>query len=377
MVACHHTHPRPRFSEWWEPALTAGTESAGARAFAIGLLACSPEMRKHLDPIPNSYGPTNQLLIIADQDLWDGEVGESFRNYFASAYPILPSPEPIFDLKHFTPLDLQTDPLRKELRNYIILADLSDTASPTMRMMQKDIGTEKLRKAREDVNFSTSVGQDKWAKSQLVIYLFSYGKEELKAQIARAFPAIKKRVDQANWNKVDATVYLDGENNVAKEDLSAVMGFDLRIPGEYDIVLNEENTIWMRRENSESSSNLVIHKQAYKNKEQLTKEALKALRDSIGKKYVSSRIPGTYMKVNDVDLPMLAEVRNIDGNYAMEARGIWELVNDYMGGPFLSYVTVNPKTNELIFIDGFVHAPGRKKREYMQGLEHNIKTIEF
>ncbi len=343
----------------------------------FGLTACSSEVRKQLNPVPNSYGPTNQLIVIADKDLWEGSVGDTFRNYFESAYPILPQPEPIFDLKHFTPLDLEKQPIRKELRNYVILADLASNSSPTMRLMQADIGTEKLREAREDVNYSTSVGEDKWAKDQLVIYLFSYGEAELKRQIERAFPAIKKRVDKANWNKVDATVYLDGENNNAIADMNETMGFDLRVPGEYDIVLNEENTVWMRRENAESSVNLMFHKQPYKDKGQLTKEALKALRDSIGKKYVSSRIPGTFMQVNDIDLPMLSEVRNINGNYAIEARGIWELVNDYMGGPFLSYVTVNPKTNELIFIDGFVHAPGRKKREYMQGLEHIIQTIEF
>ncbi len=339
--------------------------------------ACSPEVRKQFDPVPTSYGPTNQLIVIADKELWEGAVGDTFRYYFASAYPILPQPEPIFDLKHFTPLELETDPIRKELRNYVVLADLSDNGSPAMRFVQEDLGTEKLRKAREDVDYSTSVGQDKWARNQLVIYLFSYGEQELAAQIARAFPAIKKRVDKANWDKVDATVYLDGENNNAIADLSTVMGFNMRVPGEYDVVLNEENTIWMRRENPESSANLMLHKQPYTDEQQLTKEALKALRDSIGKKYVSSRIPGTYMQVNDVDLPMLVEVRNIDGNYAIEARGIWELVNDYMGGPFVSYVTVNPKTNELIFVDGFVHAPGRKKREYMQGLEHIIQTIEF
>ena len=339
--------------------------------------ACSPEIQKQLNPVPNSYGPTNQLVVVADEDLWEGAVGDTFRYYFSSAYPILPAPEPIFDLKHFTPLDLETDPLRKQLRNYIFLADLKNNASPAARLLQEDLGVEKMRKAREDVNYSTNVGEDKWAHNQLVVYLFAYGEEALTSQIKRVFPAVKKRVDKANWDKVDATVYLDGENNNAKLDLTAAIGIQMRVPGDYDIVLNEENTVWLRRETSESSANLMVHKQPYTSRTQLTKDNLKNLRDSIGKKYVSSRIPGTYMQINDVDLPMLSEVKNINGNYAVEARGIWELVNDYMGGPFLSYVTVNPKTNELIYIDGFIHAPGRKKREYMQGLEHIIQTVQF
>ncbi|MEM9990478.1 MAG: DUF4837 family protein [Bacteroidota bacterium] len=341
------------------------------------LSACSPEMRKQLDPVPNSYGPTNQIVVVADTDLWQSAIGDTFRYYFSSAYPILPAPEPIFDLKHFSPSELNADPLRKQLRNYIFLANLEDASSSATKMLEEDLGTEKFRKAREDANYSTNAGEDKWAHNQLVIYLFSYGQQELTRQIIRAFPAIKKRVDKANWNKVDATVYLDGENRKAATTLRTDMSVTMRVPGDYDVVLNEENTIWLRRETDESSTNILLHKQPYERKAQLTKAHLKAVRDSLGRRYVSSRVPGTYMQINDIDLPMLSEVKSIGGNYAVEARGIWELVNDYMGGPFVSYVTVNPTTNELLFVDGFVHAPGRKKREYMQGLEHIIQTIKF
>ena len=70
-------------------------------------------------------------------------------------------------------------------------------------------------------------------------------------------------------------------------------------------------------------------------------------------------------------------VKTINNNYALEARGVWELENDFMGGPFISYLIHNPQKGELLFIDGFVYSPGERKREYMQHLEHIISSVEF
>ena len=59
------------------------------------------------------------------------------------------------------------------------------------------------------------------------------------------------------------------------------------------------------------------------------------------------------MKVNDKDLPMFTYNTQVNNSYALEARGIWELENDFMAGPFISYLVHNPTKNELYFLDGF------------------------
>ena len=54
-----------------------------------------------------------------------------------------------------------------------------------------------------------------------------------------------------------------------------------------------------------------------------------------------------------------------------------EIVNDYMGGAFISYLILNPNTNELLFADGFLHAPGKDKRDFMEHLNYILNTIKF
>jgi hypothetical protein len=121
----------------------------------------------------------------------------------------------------------------------------------------------------------------------------------------------------------------------------------------------------------------MVKKMKYEEEDQLSKEYLLNLRDSLGKEYVSSTIEGSYMRVNREDLPIIYNTTRVSGHYAVEARGIWEIVDDYMGGAFISYLVLNANTNELLFIDGFLHAPGEEKRDLMEHLDYIIHTLKF
>ncbi|MCB0546950.1 MAG: DUF4837 family protein [Phaeodactylibacter sp.] len=344
---------------------------------AFLLQSCSEETQRGLRPIPTAFGNLNEIVVIMDADMWDGAIGDTLRYYYSSAYPLLPQPEPIFDLRFFTPEELNKDPLRKELRTYLVVGNLNDRNSPATKMIINDIGEEKARKAKEDKDYNSALGRDKWAKGQLLIYEFGYSEDELMAVLKENFPAVRKRVNEHDSKKVDAYVYLNGQNKRLEEEIKEDMGVSMRIPSDYFRAINDDEIIWIRRETDETSSSIILKKIPYTDRSQLTKENIIALRDSIGRKYISSTLPNTYMQTNGVDLPVLAYVTKINGYYTLEARGIWEIVEDYMGGAFVSYLILNPNTNELLFVDGFLHAPGEDKRDLMQYIEHIIRTLKF
>ena len=93
---------------------------------------------------PNALGKMNEVVVICDDMLWDAGPGDSTVYYFESPYPIMPAPEPLFDLRHFSTEDLNMDRLRKELRTYLVLADLSDSESLTTQMVKNDLGEQMI-----------------------------------------------------------------------------------------------------------------------------------------------------------------------------------------------------------------------------------------
>ncbi|GJM35004.1 MAG: DUF4837 domain-containing protein [Saprospiraceae bacterium] len=347
-------------------------------AMMFSLTSCSEEVQQSLQPVPLAFGKLNQVMILADDQIWEGPVGDTLDYYYGAAYPILPQPEPIFDLRQISPELLDKDPIKKQLRSFFIIANLNDTESPTTQLVLRDIGEEKARRAKEDPSYNSIVGKDKWAKGQLLIYQFAYSEDALIENLKNNFPAISKRITEADQPRIEATIYFEGENKKAESEIMEEMDVTIRVPADYnEVPLEEENLIWMRKETAELSSNLMLHQVDYLNETQLTSEGIKAIRDTLGRKYISTTIEDTYMRINDIDLPMFTSVKSINNNYTLEARGIWEIVNDYMGGAFVSYLIHNPEKKKLLFIDGFIHAPGKEKRDYMQQLEYIMATVRY
>jgi Domain of unknown function (DUF4837) len=350
--------------------------------FAIGLVclssffSCSVDMAQ-LEPRNKAYGHANQLVVIADQTLWEGAVGDTFRYYFSSAYPILPQPEPFFDLLHWTASEVISEPIRQRKRNYLVLGDLSKGDSPATQMILEDLGEQNRARAKSDNTFNSTMGKNKWAEGQTLVYLFGNSEEELAQNIKTKFPAISKRINEADSDLIGASAYAAGESAELSNLIKERLGVSIRIPSDYILAIEDGRTMWLRKETDFISSNIMLQKLEYQNKEQFTKEGIKAIQDSLGRKYVSTEIENTYMHSNDVDLPMLTKVITLNEHYAVEARGIWEIVNDFMGGPYLSYLIHNPSTNELLFVEGFVHAPGKNKRDYMQQLEYIFQSVKL
>ena len=53
--------------------------------------------------LPNSSGNINELSVIIDNNLWQGEVGENLREHFARNVRGLPQQEPLFTLNQLPP----------------------------------------------------------------------------------------------------------------------------------------------------------------------------------------------------------------------------------------------------------------------------------
>ena len=58
-----------------------------------------------------------------------------------------------------------------------------------------------------------------------------------------------------------------------------------------------------------------------------------------------------------------------------ELRGLWESVNDKMGGPFYEFSFIDKTGENVISVGGFVYAPEEDKRDYLREVEAIVKTV--
>ena len=73
----------------------------------------------------------------------------------------------------------------------------------------------------------------------------------------------------------------------------------------------------------------------------------------------------------------MKEIR-VNKSYCAEVRGLWKMKNGgAMGGPFVSHTRLDEINHRMITIEGFVFAPGTKKRNPMRQLEAIIYSAKL
>lgn len=326
-------------------------------------------------PKPKALGKMNTINIITDQQMWESSVGDSIRYYFGSEYPVTPRPEPLFDLRFFPGEKIEYEEAIRELRVYLVVVDLSDSESSTTKMLKRDIGEAKFNQAVKDPKFTTSVGKNKWATNQLIIYVFGNTHEEIFTEIRENFGAIALRVKAHDSDQLTSFTYAKGENIGLSKLLKEKYGYNFIVPGDFKVAIDEpdNNYFDIRKDLDDNILTISFSTFPYTNTNQLEKAYFIDKMNENGRKRNFSNEANSYMVVNDVDLPILEYSFEKEGSYGKEFRGIWELEKDFIGGPYIGYLIINEDKREVLMVNSWVMAPGKKKRKYLQQLELIVK----
>ena len=293
--------------------------------------ACGDDFSSRMQPKKTSFGPLNQMVVMAEPQVWS-EMRDTVYYMFAAPYPILPQPEPLFDLLHYTPADIADKPARRHLRTYLILVDGSDTTSRNYRMAKTDL--KEVRAEGLEQNMIVKVARDKWARNQLVVYVIGANINVLEKALARNHQKIIERVREFEKKPRGAQVYMNGRNKSLSRMVMDSLGVGIDFPKLAEAARVNSNIAWIRMETEKSSSSIVITSFPYEDAAQLSKDSMIQRRNAIMKRHIRSGTPGSDMVVNDQDLPLTYRNIELNGYNTYEIRGVWEMTNDFMGGPF-------------------------------------------
>lgn len=347
---------------------------------AVFLLSCGPNTpQERTLTLPSAIGNAHQMLLVADENFQKSSLIDSIDFYISNVFMIVPKMENRIDMDMVKPKDFQG---YYKQRRHIIFIDALDRQSATAKAIRKALGEEKVRRAKEDKSYRMAVENNKWAKGQQIIYLFAPTMDELGEVIEKFSNRIIKKVYDFDEPLVRASAFAGGLNEGTIGELQSKLNLRIDIPQGYKIASDkfiDDNTMWLRQENSRIGYNLIVRTMDYNEGSELTKENIIKIRNEIGKAYISTRIKGAYMatEVQNRPFPVFNET-NINGNYALEARGLYKMVGDYMGGPFISYMVYNKAANRVVFMDGFLQAPAKEgHREFLLRLDLIMNTLKF
>ena len=132
------------------------------------------------------------------------------------------------------------------------------------------------------------------------------------------------------------------------------------------------------KELEKSSLGIFIYTTPYTDTLQLEPNDLISERDRMMQRYVPGPTTGSFMTTEKEDMPpMVSYISYFPTGFAAEMRGMWCLVGDYMGGPFVSYTFPDNRTGNLVTLEGYIYYPNQFKRNDLLQVQSILFSISM
>lgn len=312
----------------------------------LAMVSCK-ENSKNKRFLPPSTGSENSLMVVMDNELWRGDIGDKVRELFARPALGLMPEQPILSITQIPPQVFSG----------------AVTHSRSVLYIQQD----SLAIAHVKSNVYAQPQKVAVVKGTTYNELVG-GLEKVAENAISSFKMVELTEAQKRFKR-----------SLNKEGaLQESFGISMTIPSAYRVGKQEDNFVWLDRQIPKGNMNIVVYsmpEDSFKNDSTFVRDII-SMRDSIGKKFIPGPDDGTYMITEKAFAPYVfpAEISGLKG---AESRGIWEINGYPMAGPFLTYILNDKANNRKLVLEGFAFAPSTQKRDYMFELEAILKTVKL
>lgn len=300
---------------------------------------------------PTSSGNPYEMLVVMDKDMWENRpAGRALFEVLDTDVPGLPQPERSFRISQIGPSHF--DRVMRIFRN-IIVADIQPIyTQPKLKYTRDAYASPQMImtiQAPDEESFAEYVAHNK----QVILDFFT--KSEMNRQIA----SLKKK-----------------HNDLISTKVGSLFGCDVWIPVDLQNYKVGKDFLWASTNRATADMNFVMYSYPYTDKDTFTKEYFIHKRDSVMQINIPGAQEGMYMTTADSIFVDVQDI-NVRGDYAFEARGLWEMEGDMMGGPFVSHARVDRPNGRVVVVEGFIYAPEKMKRNLMRQMEAALYTLSL
>ena len=328
-------------------------------AILLSAVACD-SFRSLTGAKKTAQGSPYEVLVVCDGYEWESALGAELKALLETPVEMLNQTEPMFnvvritarDFKHLLPsyrniLKVMCSP---EVKEAAILAQYNVVASPQIVL--------------------TFQGP---SISAMVEYLKINGESLLQV------------LEMAERNRTIEYARKQGAKALEKI-IEDEFDIEMVISNGFLFRAESDDFVWASNEYPVASQGFFIYTHPYNGKSSITTEALVKARNEFAKR-IPGPADGSYMttvkripNIEDdgyTDFLPQRKVVKINGREWIELRGFWEVEKDFMGGPFVSYTTLDERNGELLTLDCYVYSPKYGKRNFLRPLEHLVFGVTF
>ena len=307
-----------------------------------------------------AQGSPYEVLVVCDGAEWESPIGAELKAVLETSVEMLNQKEPMFNVVRITARDFKH--LLPSYRN-ILKVKCSPDVKETTILAQYDV----VAAPQIVLTFQGP------SVASMVDYLKANGASLLQVL------EIAERNRTIEFAKKQGAKALE---KIVKDEFDV----NMHISSGYLFRAQSEDFVWASNEYPVASQGFFVYTHPFNGKASITTEALVKARNEFAKR-IPGPSDGSYMttvtrlpNIEDdgyVNFMPERKVLKINGRDWVVLRGFWDVEKDFMGGPFVSYTTLDERTGKLFTLDCYVYSPKYGKRNFLRPLEHLVYSVEF
>lgn len=213
---------------------------------------------------------------------------------------------------------------------------------------------------------------DAYCKPQLILNLQAPNDEEFIKLVRERADIILEMFDDRELARERMLLSKNFSGKVQAQ-VQKMFGYDFKAPKDIDKIKAGNNFLWGTDEKNEFRLNVCMYSVPIRN---MDEEAFVSVRDSVMKINIPGDKEDQWMETDARSITMGEKEVGENSIPVTVFKGLWDMKNDAMGGPFVAYVYTDMANNRMVIAEGFIFAPQKDKRAYIRELEASLQTLK-
>lgn len=319
---------------------------------AVLLVACGNTETKEKRTLARSKGLPSELLLLVDKDVWLTDVQDTLRAIVEGQVPGLMQAENMFRVTR------------------VFTRDYAPTHS-TFHTILKVVVDETLEKP------FTGTARDVNARPQIEVVVAAPNIDQLRTYLSLNAGRIQDILAEAHI-EMRVSALKKKHSKKVQDDLREVLGMTVCVPENLVATKKGTDFLWGGTNTLQKDQNILVYTYPWHGEDVMDADLFVHKRDSVIKVNIPGERHDQWMQtVRENDAPLIVpRQRYIDGRKVLEVRGLWEMRNGALGGPFVSLARVDTAASKVIVAEGWVYSPSTDKRDLLRQMEAALRTLQ-
>lgn len=317
---------------------------------SLFLSSCGKQKQSTSGGLFGASGTPMEMVAVVPLEYDTPALRDSIKATFGRPMPILPQAEPMVTV--MTTTEKNFTQMFKTMRNVLYIS-----IDPEMYTRP-----------------SVGLAHDQYASGQLIIHAKAGSVEDFYKLLRQRGGYLTDIIHSEEMKRMSMSFETTYSSALAKLIQDSIGGWTINATNLLKFTNTADDFVWASDQGQKGRTDLMIYTYPLETVGSLEPSHIIAMRDSVLQRNVKGQYEDSYM-TTEKRIPPKVKKFEYNGTQRVELRGLWAMVGDMMGGPFVLHAVPDVANGRVVVAEMSIFNPGGKKKSLMVYAESQLYTL--